>query len=254
MTLAKTNSVDYKDLFNSLAAILGQYPILLANCTFVFVPGDNDAWASSFSAGAAGVLPLEPVPKMFTSRIAKAFAAANSEAKKENSGQERTEGEAIWTSNPARVSLFGPAHEMVLFRDDLSSRFRRAAIRTAAPQSHINPMEEDGADAWEDVDPQVIAARKLTKTLLDQGHLSPFRLQDRPVLWDYAEALSLYPLPTSLVVCDPESGNWIMKYEGCTVINPGSVARESGVGGRRTAGWVEWDVKAERGEEKELGW
>lgn len=256
LTLAKTSSVEYKDLFNALAAILGQYPILLANCTFVLVPGDNDAWASSFSAGAAGVLPLEPVPKMFTSRIAKAFAAANSEARKEGGGKDRVEGEAIWTSNPCRLSLFGPTHEMVLFRDDLGSRFRRATIRTAVPPSHIDHMEEDGAtpSAEEQADPQIVAARKLTKTLLDQGHLSPFRLQDRPVLWDYAEALSLYPLPTSLVVCDPESGNWVMKYEGCTVINPGAVARESGVGGRRTAGWVEWDVKGEKGEEREVGW
>ena len=256
MTMAKTNSVEYKELFNSLAAILAQFPILLANCTFIFTPGDNDAWASSFSAGAAGVLPLEPVPRMFSSRVAKAFAAANSDAKRENGGKERIDGEAVWTSNPARVTMFGPKQEIVVFRDDISSRFRRAAIKTASSASHTDAMEEDDtpAPAQEDVDPQISAARKLTKTLLDQGHLSPFRLQDRPVLWDYAEALSLYPLPSVLVVCDPECGNWVMRYEGCTVINPGSVARESGIGGRRTAGWCEWDVKEERGTEKELGW
>lgn len=254
MTMVKTNSVEYKELFNSLASVLSQFPILLANCTFVFTPGDNDAWASSFSAGAAGVLPLDPVPKMFTSRVAKAFAAANSEARREGGGKERVDGEAVWTSNPARVTLFGPKQEIVVFRDDISSRFRRAAIKTAASPSHIDVMDEDDTPAQEDIDPQISAARKLTKTLLDQGHLSPFRLQDRPVLWDYAEALSLYPLPSVLVVCDVECGNWVMKYEGCTVINPGAVARESGVGGRRTAGWCEWDVREERGIERELGW
>ena len=254
MTMAKTNSVEYKELFNSLASVLNQFPILLANCTFVFTPGDNDAWASSFSAGAAGVLPLDPVPKMFTSRVAKAFAAANSEARREGGAKERVDGEAVWTSNPARLTLFGPKQEIVVFRDDISSRFRRAAIKTAASHSHMDAMEEGDTPAPEDVDPQISAARKLTKTLLDQGHLSPFRLQDRPVLWDYAEALSLYPLPSVLVVCDAECGNWVMRYEGCTVINPGAVARESGVGGRRTAGWCEWDVKEERGVERELGW
>ncbi len=260
MTLTQTSSIEYKDLFNSLAAILSQFPDLLANCTFVFVPGDNDAWGSSFSAGAAGVLPLAPVPKIFTSRINRAFVSANSEAKKEaGANAARVDGEAIWTSNPARLTMFGPTHEMVLFRDDILGRFRRAAIKTAPPPEtdDFDPMADDEGmppPARPEEDPLTHAARKLTKTLLDQGNLSPFRLQDRPLLWDYAESLQLYPLPTVLVICDGEAGIWQMRYEGCTVINPGSVHRESGVGGRRTAGWAVWDVVKKEAKVEEVGW
>jgi DNA polymerase epsilon subunit 2 len=255
-TLAGTGGVEYKELFDSLAAVLANFPVLLANCTFVFVPGDNDAWGSSFSAGAAGVLPLEAVPKWFTSRITKAFAAANSEARKEAgaAGTTRVDGEAIWTSNPSRLCLFGPTHEIVLFRDDISSRFRRHAIRTAAAPGRSQEDIDLADEPPEDEDPTTHAARKLTKTLLDQGHLCPFRLADRPVLWDYASALQLYPLPTALVVCDAEAGAFVERYEGCCVLNPGRVAVESGVGGRRTARWVEYDVNERMGRVREVGY
>lgn len=275
---ASGGSVEYKEYFDSLASVLADFPTLLQSSTFVFVPGDNDGWASSFSSGSAVPLPRKAVPDMFTSRIRRAFATANTEVG-DRSG---VGGEAIWTSNPARLSVFGPSHEIVLFRDDMSARLRRTAVRlkTSAfsnpdtenqenepppPQSdssrHQDPNEDiemvsalDNMDSM-DVDPSTVGnnskstspaipydvhtARKLVKTVLDQGYLCPFRNAIRPVHWDYAGALHLYPLPTALVLIDPTAPPFALTYEGCHVMNPGPVL----VAGRRGVGcWIEYEL------------
>ncbi|KAF4636319.1 hypothetical protein G7Y89_g1759 [Cudoniella acicularis] len=199
-------SIEYKEYFDALASTLSEYPTLLQAATFIFVPGDNDGWASSFSAGAATALPRKGIPEMFTSRIKRAFAAANSEAEKEKGT--KTDGEAIWTSNPSRLSLFGPTHEIVLFRDNMTGRLRRTAIKFSSSKSEEdvemintpppapepepedeNPEMDVNADAEnpaadsqatekgdnnDTVSSDLHAARKLVKTILDQGYLSPF--------------------------------------------------------------------------------
>jgi len=98
-------------------------------------------------------------------------------------------------------------------------------------------------------------ARKLTKTLLDQAHLSPFPLSTRPLLWDYGTSLHLHPLPTALVLADAEAGAFAVTYEGCHVLNAGRVVDEVVGGGRGRGGvacWVEYDVKRGRGEVRRL--
>ncbi|OBR07433.1 DNA polymerase alpha/epsilon subunit B [Colletotrichum higginsianum IMI 349063] len=265
-------SIEYKEYFDALASTLSEFPALLQTSTFVFVPGDNDGWVSSFTAGAATPLPRKGAPDVFTSRIRRVFAAANAEV------GSKSDGEAIWTSNPSRMTLFGPNHEVVVFRDDISARLRRAAVRLKTPkqsrgQDEENqvPEAEDGADdvvmggsgpietaAEEeamDVDipskkpavkqvnssvPQdVHTARKLVKTVLDQGYLSPFRQSIRPVHWDYATALHLYPLPTSMVLVDTTAPPFCVTYEGCHVMNPGSIL----VPGRTRVGrWIEYEI------------
>lgn len=280
-------SIEYKEYFDSLASTLSEFPTLLQSTTFVFVPGDNDGWASSFSSGAATPIPRKAIPDMFTSRIKRAFATANAEAEKDQGS--KTDGEAIWTTNPSRLSLFGPAHEIVLFRDDMSSRFRRTAIRfsssssapadpddntemtTPAPESSHNRTSEEPPQLSEDMEidsavgeaesriPKATgesqtlsgdlhAARKLVKTVLDQGYLAPFRMANRPVLWDYAGALQLYPLPTALVLADAEAPAFCVTYEGCHVMNPGSVVAP---GRRGVVKWVEYNVRNRVGMVKE---
>ncbi|KAI9836826.1 MAG: hypothetical protein M1819_000991 [Sarea resinae] len=306
-------SVEYKEYFDSLASTLADYPSVLQRATFVFVPGDNDPWASAFSAGAATAIPRQGVPELFTSRVKRAFATANTEA--ENSIGQKTDGSAVWTTNPARLSLFGPTQELVLFRDDISGRLRRNAIRfraseaggeeveeeeaaeggdvqmsstpaatttttAAAPlseeqppneaSSHSEPMEIDSAvQAAEShtaaaappkpngpnrppgqvqVSPDLHTARKLVKTVLDQGHLSPFPLATRPVLWDYAGSLQLYPLPTAVVLADQEAPSFAVTYEGCHVMNPGKLVPD---GKRAVARWIEYDARTRRGRVRE---
>lgn len=270
-------SVEYKEFFDSLAAVLAEFPMLLTSASFVFVPGDNDGWASAFSAGAATPLPRKSVPDLFTSRVRRTFATANNEAGKAGEG---SGGEAIFTSNPARLSLFGPCHEIVLFRDDMTARLRRAAVRLkrrtvageneeedtahgaleeddvvmgGATASQATDDDEAPADAM-DLDPStprkkkatepevpydVLAARKLVKTVLDQGYLAPFRQTIRPVHWDYASSMHLYPLPTAMVLMDTTAPAFCVTYEGCQVVNPGALLV---IGRRGLARWAEYEV------------
>lgn len=264
-------SIDYKEYFNSLASVLSEFPSLVARSTLVLAPGDNDAWSSSFSAGAASPLPRKSVPEMFTSRVRRTVAEANREIG--GAGKGRREGEAIWTTNPSRLTWFGCGGELVLFRDDISGRLRRNAIRFATheeeqaddgemsgagdrSQSTTNgngetqgePTDVDAAPAGEpEFDADTLAARRLTKTILDQAHLSPFSISSRPIHWDYGNVMQLYPLPTALVLADPEAPAFALNYMGCCVMNSAKI-----VDGRRgeKARWIEYDVIKRKGEVK----
>ncbi|CAF3446468.1 unnamed protein product [Fusarium graminearum] len=256
--------IEYKEYFDSLASTLSDFPTLLQSSTFVFVPGDNDGWVSSFTAGASVPLPRKQVPDMFTSRIRRVFATANTEA------GGKTNGTAVWTSNPSRISLFGPNHELVLFRDDVSARLRRASVRLKPkandanadetqssnpnPPDDVQPMDIDAAHHGDPtataaaspaspfVPHDIHAAQKLVKTVLDQGYLAPFRQVIRPVHWDYASSLHIYPLPTAMVLLDTTAPPFCITYEGCHVMNPGSVL----VPGRKgVARWAEYEVGRE---------
>ncbi|KAJ9602998.1 DNA-directed DNA polymerase epsilon, subunit B [Cladophialophora chaetospira] len=271
-------SVEYKEHFDALASVLSEFNTLLANVSFVFVPGDNDPWQSSFSAGGATMLPRLGVPEVFTSRVRRAVATANTEVHG-NGAKERDEikGEVVWATNPARMSLFGPVEEIVLFRDDMTGRFRRNAVAFAKPEVEDEdeqqeppqvPLNVEDLDLDKDVhratshlpatkhtpSPSTQAARKLIKTLLDQSNLSPFPVHTRPQLWDHASSLSLYPLPTALVLCDAEMPAFAISYEGCHVMNVGRVVDELGMRkdsrGSGVARWIEYDVRWQKGEER----
>lgn len=265
----RAGSIEYKEYFDSLALVLSDFPALLQHSTFVFVPGDNDPWASAFSAGAASTVPRQPIPELFTSRVRRAFATANSELNRSQSPEPA--GDAIWTSNPARLSWFGPVHDIAIFRDDISGRLRRSAVNTTLDNESDVTMHEpssstagnavfaEGESQIEDMGQQqgtktatassgASMARRLVKTILDQGTISPFPLPLRPVLWDHASALQLYPLPTALVLADPEAAPFCMTYEGCHVMNPGRLLPE---GGAPMARWVEYDVLRNRGKIRE---
>lgn len=279
-------SIEYKEYFDSLATALSDYPSVLQSATFIFVPGDNDPWASAFSAGAATALPRASIPDIFTSRVKRAFATANAEA--DSSGGERVQGKAIWSTNPARITLFGPAQEVVLFRDDMTGRLLRnsltfrplnggassesaceipestvasknsvqakvsieididAAVETA--ESHL-PAAKTRGSSGTTVTADLVAARRLVKTILDQGYLSPFPLSIRPVLWDYSGALQLYPLPSALVLMDPEAPAFAITYEGCHVMNPGPLVTDTR---RGVAQWMEYDARTRRGKTREI--
>ena len=271
---ASGGSIEYKEYFDSLASTLSEYPTILQNAIFVFVPGDNDPWASSFSAGAATPLPRNGVPGLFTSRIKRAFVTANAEISR--SSTKSSPGTAIWTSNPSRLTLFGPVHEMVILRDDMAGRLRRNAVHLRSEHNSRDPIELEPAlgsiDGVEhsahtvDADSSMHEAaprehhvnsitsedhraRKLVKTVLDQGYLSPFPLSIRPVVWDHASALQLYPLPTALVMMDPETPAYTVTYQGCHVMNPGSLVSSTK---KNTAQWIEYDARTRRGQRKEL--
>ncbi|KIX96466.1 uncharacterized protein Z520_07732 [Fonsecaea multimorphosa CBS 102226] len=294
-------SIEYKEHFDALASILSEFPLLLATTTFVFVPGDNDPWVSSFSAGASCLLPRQGIPEVFTSRVRRAFTAANAEVHGGLKEKDGLRGESIWATNPARMSLFGPLEEIVMFRDDITSRFRRTALtfpkldtdeeESGGGAAAANVQDQDQDPPQSDVEemdlddhprknldravhsatshvpssgparPSLQAARKLVKTILDQSHLSPFPLSIRPQLWDHSGALSLYPLPTALVLCDAEMPAFAISYEGCHVMNVGrlvdefSLRRGGQAGVARGSGfarWIEYDCRSRKGEERTL--
>jgi len=90
------------------------------------------------------------------------------------------------------------------------------------------------------------------KTILDQSHLTPFPLQQAPIFWSYDHTLRLYPLPTTLVLCDTSGwGPFKVTYEGCCVINIGSLLKVEAEGqrGRYAASWWEWDCGVREGRE-----
>lgn len=263
----RAGSIEYKEYFDSLAVVMSDFPALLQHSTFVFVPGDNDPWASAFSAGAATTIPRQSIPELFTSRVRRAFATANAELGRSQISEPM--GEAVWTSNPARLSWFGPVHDIAIFRDDISGRLRRSAVtRMAASDELDSTMHETSNEAPNDIafaateDDQTAhstttksgpssalsAARKLVKTILDQGTVSPFPLPLRPVLWDHGSALQLYPLPTALILADAETAPFCMTYEGCHAMNPGRLIPEGDVPIVR---WVEYDVLRNRAKVRE---
>jgi DNA polymerase epsilon subunit 2 len=157
---------------------------------------------------------------------------------------------------------------MAIVRDDIAGRLHRTSVRFKKPEEEEEeeimqdasaaPSNEETQDAMDvdqerppppnepprdELDPEIKAARTLTRTILSQSHLSPFPLGTRPLHWDYAHTLSLYPLPTALVVADSSAPSFVVKYCGCTVMNPGPID-ESGGRGRREgrAKWVEYDI------------
>lgn len=263
----QAGSIEYKEYIDSLALVLSEFPTLLQHSTFIFVPGDNDPWASAFSAGATSTVPRQAIPELFTSRVRRAFAMANAEA--ERSGSAEPPGEAIWTSNPCRLTLFGPVHDIAIFRDDISGRLRRGAVSTKPDTnepdiamgedlaSNADPLTSEEAPEYaqqagtnsSSPSPAVLMARKLVKTILDQGTLSPFPLSLRPVLWDYASSLQLYPLPTAAILADAEAAPFSITYEGCHVMNPGRLVPEGELSS--VVRWVVYDILKNRGRVKQ---
>ncbi|KAE8348078.1 DNA polymerase alpha/epsilon subunit B-domain-containing protein [Aspergillus coremiiformis] len=263
----QAGSIQYKEYFDSLAILLAEFPSLLQRSTFIFVPGDNDPWSSAFSAGAAAPIPRHAVPELFTSRVKRVFATANAGSARSQSPEPI--GEAIWTSNPSRITLFGPTHDIAILRDDISGRLRRSAVDIGQDADMSATMDQGmdnqkgfvssvhsagalapqiGAESHS-VPSAVHMSRKLVKTILDQGTMSPFPLSVRPVLWDYASSLQLYPLPSTLILADPEAAPFCMTYEGCHVMNPGKLIPQAALSSAR---WVEHDVFKNRGRVKEM--
>lgn len=261
-------SIEYKEHFDALASVLADFQQLIAHTTLIFIPGDNDAWPSAFLSGAATPLPRKAVPPLFTNRVRRVVAEANREVWGAGKAKGK-EGEVIWTSNPSRLSWFGIKGEMAIIRDDLAGRLQRTTIRFSKPEPEVDDdmpfapsaqQNEELQDAMDldlpsaythasrnqqdELDHDTQTARALTRTILSQSHLSPFPLSARPLHWDFAHTLNLYPLPTSLVLADSEAPAFVVKYCGCTVMNPGSLD-ESGGRGRREgrARWVEYDIR-----------
>jgi len=234
-------STTYKAHWDALANVLSQFPRLTANCSFVFIPGPNDPWTTP-----PGCLPRRGIPEAFTNRV------------------RRICKDVRFVSNPTRLGYF--TQEICVFRNDIADSLIRNRIMVKdVPTKFQDPMLDEATLAARDVFPpspppipyplylqHTLIRSQLVKTILDQSHLTPFPLQVAPTYWSFDHTLRLYPLPTALVICDISGwGPFKVTYEGCSVINIGSMLRvDKGDGrGRYTAAWWEWDCGTREGQE-----
>ena len=66
-------------------------------------------------------------------------------------------------------------------------------------------------------------ARKLVKTILDQGNLQPFLKNLKLINLAYDYSLRIEPLPSVIILNDSSFDNFEVTYNGCKVVNITSV-------------------------------
>lgn len=237
-------STHYKNNFDTLATLFARFENIMENSTLVFVPGVNDPWKSMISLGAAYAWPQKPVPSSFTQKVNKVCK------------------NVIWASNPTRIAYI--SQEIILARDDISQRLKRHSvefptIEDSKEQELIEFQQQmqrrKDADATsinelfkgnDQLPAKVKESRKLVKTLLDQGQLSPFTTNIRPVVWDLDHALTMNPIPSALVLADTTASPFEVTYNGCKAINPGKF-----ISGRR-ARYVEYTPSSKKVSQEEV--
>jgi len=139
--------------------------------------------------GPGNVIPRPPLPECFTSTLRQRLPSVS------------------MSSNPCRIR-HGDKH-FVFFREDLMHKMRRNCVVPPEPV-------------------EVPDHKHLAKTLLDQGHLCPLPVYQRPVHWNADHLLMLHPTPHLLVVADRAARYEAAGLKGAgsteptTVMNPGS--------------------------------
>lgn len=213
-----SSTTQYKNNFDTLANLISRFENIANYSTFIFVPGVNDPWGSMVSMGAAYALPQRPVPSYFTQKI------------------QRVCKNVIWGSNPTRIAYL--SQEIAILRDDMTDRFKRHSVVFPMIEEikkdklvNIPKLQNDCEDLSTSISQlmknndqlpsRIQESRKIVKTLLDQGHLSPFATSIRPLIWDLDHSLSLYPIPSTLIVCDTSTPQFDLTYNGCKAFNPG---------------------------------
>lgn len=252
----------YKKGFDKLEELFKEYEGLVTGTKVVFIPGQRDPWTNTFPTENA-VVPLQPLPATMINRIARLCG-----------------DDASMTSNPSRIAYL--TQDLVFYRDALSERLRKCNLTLESAKDE-NEEEDDViiTDDAEDVNiddtidlegglsqltrpfdvstplssqigptntlsAKEVEARKIVRTLCDQGHMSPFNRHDRPVAWDYDETLWLTPLPTALFMIDTHAPKYSLRYEDCMVVNPGPFLN------RKVANWVEYDTAEKTVKERQL--
>lgn len=163
--VASTNIIQqYQQGFSSLGDMLVQFPTILKNSHFIFVPSLEDPFSTS-------TLPRKALPKSITNKLSDRILRGLN-------GNHQYIAKLQFVSNPCRLIYFG--QEIVIFRDDLMQRMLRNTIRLKEEAKEMN------------------LKRYLVSTILDQAHLCPLPQSSRPILWEFDHALRLYPMPSAV--------------------------------------------------------
>ncbi|CAI5756197.1 unnamed protein product [Candida verbasci] len=210
-----TNSEIYKSNIDNLSKLLSNYPNIIQNIKkLILIPGKNDPWQSTFSLGSSCInyLPQIGVPRVFTNRLEKILPKGVLELG--------------W--NPTRINYL--SQEIVIIKDDFMNKFKRNDI------IFDSDLEFEKQQLEKELDPNKIKnlaqtktnghlpskikqARKLVKTLLDQGNLQPFSKNLKLINSQYDFCLRVEPLPNVLIMLDSTFDNFELSYNGCRVIN-----------------------------------
>lgn len=225
-----SNSENYKNNFDNLAELVSKFANVTRKVKLVLVPGPNDPWQLTYSLGGQNVLPQKPVLKVFVNRLERLL-----------------KGNLVLGWNPTRIGYL--SQEICILRDDIMNKLKRNDIVFAQDDAPPKSLAVEHIDTSStNISPKIKQARKLVKTLLDQGHLQPFLPSVKVVNANYGAALRIEPLPTTLVLMDLQFENFEVTYNGCKVVNVGSIG---GSGGRRF-NYVEYWPAAKKYEFKEL--
>ena len=116
-----------KKSFHSLAKLIAEFPALMENSRFVFLPGPHDP-------GPGNILPRPPIPSIFHSEISEKVPYC------------------VFTTNPCRIQYC--TQEIIVFREDLVNKMCRNSIhlpsdlkdipvqlmKTVLAQAHLCPL------------------------------------------------------------------------------------------------------------------
>lgn len=209
-----SNSEIYKNNFDNLTDILSKFPNLIKKVKLVLIPGSNDPWISTYSLGGSNlnILPQKPISKVFINRLEKLLPRGN----------------LILGWNPVRINYL--SQEIVMIKDDLMSKFKRNDIifesdleiekSNKEKQDNGHELNIDNININElHLSSKIKQARKLVKTLLDQGNLQPFLQDLKLVNTNFSHILRIEPLPNSIVLFDTNFENFEVTYNGCKVVN-----------------------------------
>lgn len=238
-----SSTSQYKNNFDRLAKLFTEFGNVAENSTIILIPGANDPWGSMVSLGAANVWPLQPIPHSFVQKLKKVCKTV------------------ILASNPTRVAYL--SQEIAIVRDDITDRLKRHSVsfpveETAESEANLEAERKYEKSSQEEVSinqiildrdqlpARIRQSRKLVKTLLDQGQISPFVPSIRPLVWNLDQALSMYPIPSTLILCDTTAPQFDVTYNGCKAINPGKFIVD------RKARYIEYRPSMKRASQKEI--
>lgn len=236
------NSELYKHNFDNLSDILAGFPNIIKTTKLILIPGSNDPWQSTYSLGGSSlnVLPQRPISKLFITRLERLLPKGN----------------LILGWNPSRINYL--SQEILLFKDNLMNKFKRNdMVFEAEAEAEIEAEKRETRELnignintnQPHVSIKIKQARKLVKTLLDQGNISPFLKDLRLVDTNYNTVLRIEPLPTSLVLLDSNFENFEVTYNGCKVIN---ISKLIGSDNNKKLNYAEYYPSAKKYEFKEL--
>eukprot|EP01105_Mastigella_eilhardi_P016737 TRINITY_DN3831_c0_g1_i1.p1 TRINITY_DN3831_c0_g1~~TRINITY_DN3831_c0_g1_i1.p1 ORF type:complete len:488 (-),score=141.49 TRINITY_DN3831_c0_g1_i1:143-1606(-) len=106
--------------FGALGDTLRRYPKIVATTTFVFVPGPNDPCGNPWPS-----LPQPPLPRFMVQPLLDSLLDAR----------------VFFVTNPARIRYCN--HEIVVFREDLSSKMRRSLLLPTATNQLTKHVQKE---------------------------------------------------------------------------------------------------------------